>query len=162
MQIYIRPLSPALRRPPRELKAFAKVTLAPGESATLTFPLTARDFCHFDPSENRFVLRARGFVVEAAASSRDVRLSAPLDCQPEPEALPPLRTTTPADQLLAHPALTARVTAALQACLPLTEPQAADLVTRARGSFLGLYDTLTWYLGPDLSEPRLQEALDRA
>lgn len=159
VQIYIRPLAPALPRPIRELKAFAKVHLAPGASATLSFALTARDFSHFDPAEDRFVLRDRGFVVEAAASSRDIRQTAPLDCQPMPAPLPPLATTTPADVLLAHPLRAAQVQAALMACLNLTEPQAQALTTRAAGSFLGLYDTLTWYVGGDLLEPALQAAL---
>lgn len=161
VQLYIRPLDPALRRPPRELKAFAKVDLQPGESTTLTFPLTDRDFCHFDPAEGRFVLRAEGFVIEAAASSRDIRLSERIDCLAEPAAPPPLRTGTPADVLLAHPPSARIVAEALTRCLPLSEPEADALVGRCRGSFLGLYDTLTWYVGPELSEAAFQAELDR-
>lgn len=161
VQIYVRPVDPALQRPPRELRAFAKVALDPGESATLTFPLTARDFCHFDPAEGRFVLRGGGFVIEAAASSRDIRLSAPLGCVSEPAIAPPLRCDTPADRLLAHVPSARCVARALALCLPLSPEEADRLVVRCSTSFLGLYDTLTWYVGTDLSEASLQAALDR-
>ncbi|WP_426034697.1 beta-glucosidase [Cypionkella sp. TWP1-2-1b2] len=76
VQLYIRPLNSSLRRPLRELKAFGKIALNPGDTATLTLTLTPRDFSHFDPTEGRFVLRGDAFLVEAAASSRDIRLTA--------------------------------------------------------------------------------------
>lgn len=160
VQIYIRPHTPALPRPRRELKAFAKVFLTPGQSATVTFPLTARDFSAFDPTENRFTLRDSGFAVEAAASSRDIRLTADLGCESEPAVAPRLRTTTPADQLLSHPDGAALVARALTRCLPIDAAAAMALVDRCRTSFLGLYDTLSWYVGTDLTEPALQAALD--
>lgn len=44
VQLYIAPPEGAVYRPARELKGFGKVFLNPGESETLTFPLTERSF----------------------------------------------------------------------------------------------------------------------
>lgn len=63
VQIYIEPVDPTVQRPIRELKAFRKLELDPGTSATVSFELSARDFAYYDPSDlawpelvgNRFV-----------------------------------------------------------------------------------------------------------
>lgn len=44
VQCYVAPESPRLARPPKELKAFAKVWLRRGETTTLEFVLEARAF----------------------------------------------------------------------------------------------------------------------
>ncbi len=162
VQLYIRPINPSLRRPIRELKAFGKIALNPGESGTITLTLTPRDFSHFDPDEGRFVLRGDGFIVEAAASSRDIRLTASLQGYHQPKAPLPLHTTTAANKLLADPRAEAAVLAALCANLPMTKPQAQTLIDNSRTSFLSLYDTLSWYIADSLPEAALQQALDAA
>lgn len=162
VQLYIRPLNPALHRPLRELKAFGKIALNPGETGTLTLSLTPRDFSHFDPTEGRFVLRGDGFVIEAAASSRDIRLSAQLDGYHEPSPPIPLLTTTAANKLLADPRAEAALLAVLCTKLPMTTAQAQSLIDNSRSSFLGLYDTLSWYIADSLSETALQQAFDAA
>ncbi len=71
----------------RELKAFGKIVLNPGESGTLT--LTSRHFSHFVLTEGRFVLRGDAFMIKAAACGRDIRLTAPVQGyhQPAPPSL---------------------------------------------------------------------------
>ncbi len=162
VQLYIRPLSPALRRPLRELKAFGKIALNPGETGTLTLALTPRDFSHFDPSEGRFVLRGESFVIEAAASSRDIRLTAPVNGFHEASPPIPLLTTTAANKLLADPRAEAALLAVLCTALPMTKPQAQSLIDNSRSSFLSLYDTLSWYIADSLPEAALQQAFDAA
>ena len=51
VQIYVEPVSPAVLRPVRELKAFAKVTLDPGETATVALDLDARAFAYYDVAD---------------------------------------------------------------------------------------------------------------
>lgn len=48
VQVYVEPLDPEVVRPVRELKAFAKVALGPGESATVELELEARAFAYYD------------------------------------------------------------------------------------------------------------------
>lgn len=49
VQCYVVPIDPRLTRPLKELKAFAKTTLEPGTSATVTFELDDRAFSYWDP-----------------------------------------------------------------------------------------------------------------
>jgi beta-glucosidase len=51
VQCYVAPPASPLVRPPRELKAFAKVRLEPGESATVTLELDERAFAYWDPGD---------------------------------------------------------------------------------------------------------------
>ena len=62
-------------RPVRELKGFAKVQLAPGETKTVTIPLGERSFEFFDPKTNQWTIAPGTFDVFIGASSRDLRLS---------------------------------------------------------------------------------------
>ncbi|MDZ4862920.1 MAG: beta-glucosidase BglX [Gemmatimonadota bacterium] len=47
VQLYLRDLAASVTRPVRELKAFEKVRLAPGEQRTIAFRLTARDLAFY-------------------------------------------------------------------------------------------------------------------
>ena len=48
LQCYVAPLAPRLMRPPKELAAFAKVRLDPGETATVGIELDDRAFAYWD------------------------------------------------------------------------------------------------------------------
>jgi beta-glucosidase len=73
VQVYVGDPEAAVLRPTRELKAFGKVTLEPGESRTLTFTLGARDLSYWHPALRRWVVGGGRTVVEVGASSRDIR-----------------------------------------------------------------------------------------
>jgi beta-glucosidase len=51
VQCYVAPVAPRLVRPPKELKAFAKVWLDPGESTTVSLDLDERAFAFWDPGD---------------------------------------------------------------------------------------------------------------
>jgi beta-glucosidase len=51
VQLYVAPMSPRLVRPAKELKAFAKVRLGPGESTTVSLELDDRSFAYWDPGQ---------------------------------------------------------------------------------------------------------------
>lgn len=71
VQLYVEPLQPRLSRPRRELKAFAKVWAAPGETVAARLVLEPRSFAYWDPgSAEHAHLRSRlgpGEVVPAEA-----------------------------------------------------------------------------------------------
>ena len=48
VQVYVAPRTPRLARPPKELKAFAKVRLLPGESIQVELVLDDRSFAYWD------------------------------------------------------------------------------------------------------------------
>ena len=73
VQVYVHDQESALERPEKELKAFAKVDLAPGESETVTLELGRDAFSYYDPARPGWVLEPGAFTVLVGASSRDVR-----------------------------------------------------------------------------------------
>jgi len=73
VQLYLRDPECSLSRPPRELKGFRKVSLAPGETQTVTFALTIRDLAFYDPARSGWVAEAGEFVALLGSSSRDIR-----------------------------------------------------------------------------------------
>ena len=74
VQVYVSDDESALPRPARELKAFDKVELAPGESADLTFVLGNGAFSFYDPAEKDWMLEPGTFTIQIGSSSRDIRL----------------------------------------------------------------------------------------
>ena len=51
VQLYVEPPPSELVRPPRELRAFAKVALGPGETETVSLELADRAFAYWDPGD---------------------------------------------------------------------------------------------------------------
>jgi beta-glucosidase len=60
-------------RPVKELKGFAKPVLAPGESRTVRFALSARDLAYFDVHVHDFVATPGVHRVYVGSSSADIR-----------------------------------------------------------------------------------------
>jgi beta-glucosidase len=76
VQLYVEPVGAGSARPPQELKAFAKVALAPGESRSVRLLLNARSFASYDPALPGWRVAAAEFGLHVAGSSRDRRQSA--------------------------------------------------------------------------------------
>jgi len=77
VQVYARDLEAGLLRPEKELKAFAKIGLAPGERETVKLPLTSESLAYFDDRTREWVAEAGEFEVLVGASSQDIRAMAP-------------------------------------------------------------------------------------
>jgi beta-glucosidase len=75
-QIYVAPGKARVPRPVRELKGFARVELAPGESRAVTVPLDARSFAYFDVAHRRWQADAGRYSVELGRSVQDIRAKA--------------------------------------------------------------------------------------
>ena len=65
-----------LMRPEKELKAFAKVALEPGETTTVTLTLNRESLAYYDDQARQWVAEAGEFEVLVGSSSRDIRASA--------------------------------------------------------------------------------------
>ncbi len=105
VQIYVAPPQGAVFRPVRELRGFTKVSLAPGESKRVEISLDARAFSYYNVSRMDWAVPEGTYTVEAASSSRDIRLAAQILVHGENEAdAPDLRETAPAYYALpGHP-----------------------------------------------------------
>ena len=102
VQVYVADPEATVQRPTRELKAFAKVTLAPGESRAVTFTLVGRDLSFWHPQLRRWVVEGGRFVVSVGASSRDLRGSVELEVTGE-DLRPPLTQWSTLGEWMEHP-----------------------------------------------------------
>jgi beta-glucosidase len=81
VQCYVHDAEAAVERPEQELKAFAKVALEPGESATVTLQLDRRAFAFWDPVVDDWVVEPGEFEVRVGTSSRDIAQVVTLRCE---------------------------------------------------------------------------------
>jgi len=75
VQLYVGDDEARVERPVRELKAFAKVALEPGESRTVTFRLGPRDFAFYDAGAGVWRVEAGSFTLWAGFSAADLPCS---------------------------------------------------------------------------------------
>ncbi len=73
VQVYVHDRKSGLVRPPKELKAFAKVALQPGETKTVTLPLDFRAFAYYHPAYRQWITEDGEFDLLIGASSADIR-----------------------------------------------------------------------------------------
>ncbi len=81
VQLYVAPPASALFKAAQELKGFEKFVLKPGERATATFTLTARDLAFYDVRHQAWRTENGVYGVRICASSRDVRCEATLHAE---------------------------------------------------------------------------------
>lgn len=86
VQVYVRDVHATVARPEKELKAFAKVELAPGQTQTLTFTLNREAFWFFDTAANAWAVEPGEFEILVGASSADIRLRGQVTLDPEKRA----------------------------------------------------------------------------
>lgn len=73
-QVYVSQLEPRLTRPPKELKAFAKVWLAAGETRTVALNLEPRAFAPYDPETGTWPIDPGAYDVLVGRSAGDIRV----------------------------------------------------------------------------------------
>ncbi|KAK3312130.1 glycoside hydrolase superfamily [Apodospora peruviana] len=74
-QLYLTLPASAPSVPPKQLRGFAKLKLAPGASGTATFTLRRRDLSYWDVRTQNWIVPTGSFGVSLGASSRDIRLT---------------------------------------------------------------------------------------
>lgn len=73
VQLYVQDIAARLARPEKELKAFAKVYLEPGETKTVSFTLNQKSLAYYDPAASGWVAEAGAFEVLIGSSALDIR-----------------------------------------------------------------------------------------
>ena len=79
VQLYVGDDEARVARPVRELRAFAKVALEPGESRTVSFKLEQRDFAFYDVDAGLWRVEAGSFTIWAGFSATDLPYQAKLE-----------------------------------------------------------------------------------
>ena len=64
--------------PPQQLKGFRKVALAPGQSTSVVFELSARGFSFFDVTSRSWKMATGDFALKAGSSPRNLLLGGSL------------------------------------------------------------------------------------
>jgi beta-glucosidase len=91
LQLYIHPTRSTEMRPDKELKAFRKVRLKPGESTDVTMTLDHAAFEYWSSISKKWTLEPATFRIIVGSSSRDLRLAYDLDLS-HPERSAPAGT----------------------------------------------------------------------
>jgi beta-glucosidase len=78
-QLYVSDPSAKVERPERELKGFAKLRLAPGETQHVKLELDARAFSYWDEAAHKWTIDPGKFVIRVGDSSENTPLSAEVD-----------------------------------------------------------------------------------
>ena len=90
VQVYIAKPGAEIFRPAQELKAFARVPLAAGESRTVTLPLDDKAFRYWNTRTDGWEIESGRYEVRVGVSSADIRLTADVDIRgtnaPDPYA----------------------------------------------------------------------------
>jgi len=81
IQLYVRYPESKVARPVKELRGFQRVSLAPGESKTVTFTLDARQLAYY--GESGFVVEPGTVQVLIGSSSADIRLTGEFQARPD-------------------------------------------------------------------------------
>ncbi|WP_308166587.1 glycoside hydrolase family 3 N-terminal domain-containing protein [Nocardia albiluteola] len=111
-QVFVADPESELMRPVHELKGFARITLEPGESRSVTVELDRRAFAYWHPGKSDWHVEGGEFVIQVAASSADIRLAQRIRLSGEPLRRP-LDATAPTAAWLADPYVGPRIRAVL-------------------------------------------------
>lgn len=103
VQLYVRDVESAVRRPVRELRAFEKIALQPGEIKIVTFTLDKRAFAYWEPKCHDFFVESGEYVIEIGESCRDIRITQPVQVEGTIELPFTVTENTTIGQLLKHP-----------------------------------------------------------
>jgi len=75
VQLYLGLPETAVNQPPRWLRAFEKIALAPGDTKRVQLPINRRDLSYWDVGQGRWVVADGCYSIMVGASSRDIRVS---------------------------------------------------------------------------------------
>ena len=131
-------------RPAHELRGFAKILLAPGETGAVTIDIGPRDLAFWNARASRWQIDPGTYVLEVGASSRDIRLR--MDVRsPGDGVVDPLRLDSTLGEWAQHP-VTAPMVRALREGLPAElQDTAPELAAMAQAT--PVMKLTTWGLG---------------
>ena len=81
VELYVHDGHPSVDRPVQELKAFQRVTLASGETKTVSFTLDRSALAFYSAAKKDWIVEPGQFEVRVGSSSRDVRLRGSFDVE---------------------------------------------------------------------------------
>ena len=159
VQVYVREQRPRVVRPEKDLKAFAKVTLQPGEEKTVSFSLEERDFAYYDTMERTWVVNSGKFDILVGASSQDIRLMQTIDLHDPKTVVPRLTRDSLLKEFKNHPKGKVFYPA-LIAAFGMGDPDQGDMAVRAFLEDMPVYKVSAFSEG-HFTEEKLNEILSK-
>jgi beta-glucosidase len=88
VQVYVSLPGSAVRRAPRELRAFASVAIDAGETREVRLTVEREDLAYWDTRLGRWIVEGGEYLIEVGSSSRDVRASVTVHVAGDPARVP--------------------------------------------------------------------------
>ncbi|ROO87866.1 beta-glucosidase [Actinocorallia herbida] len=120
VQLYVHDTESTVHRPAQELKGFARVRLAPGQSCDAELRLDRRSFAVYDVATGSWLVETGGFELRVGASSRDIRASITVHVESDDVITPVPAPSGPVATGEEMAALLQRPVPALRPLLPYT------------------------------------------
>ncbi|HYG58697.1 MAG TPA: glycoside hydrolase family 3 C-terminal domain-containing protein [Symbiobacteriaceae bacterium] len=157
VQVYVRDLESRLVRPVKELKAFAKVRLEPGEAKAVRLTLQPRDFACWDSRRCFWYTESGDFEILVGSASDQIRLRAGVTMH-SAQHPPEFTLLSPVKHLLADPAARAMLVDAF-AATPGGAMLTHDMIVGLIGDFP--LRKLVQMLGVPISDDQVSALLAR-
>jgi beta-glucosidase len=139
VQVYTSLPGSAVTRAPREVKAFASVALAAGETCEVILTVRRKDLAYWDIRVDSWVVEGGAYLLDVAASSRDVRSSVAVQVDGDQVTIPLSRASSIGEVMadpVAGPMLHSAIASMMQGVggAAAIMPEGAD-ITRMLDSF---------------------------
>ncbi|MFB4303858.1 glycoside hydrolase family 3 C-terminal domain-containing protein [Actinomadura sp. NTSP31] len=125
VQLYIAPGRAPVQRPVRELRAFTKVALAPGESTRVEMPLSRRAFAYYDVEASRWTVAPGEYTVQIGESAARIVAQQTITLTGQSLAKP-LSLESPLKDWFDHPVAGPRLLDALSENLTAEQKEQAE------------------------------------
>ena len=76
VQLYVQHMGSKVERPKKDLRGYLRVTLAPGETRTVSLPLAAASLAYWNADTHGWVVESEPVKLQVGSSSADIRLEA--------------------------------------------------------------------------------------
>ena len=161
VQAYVASISPKFARPPRELKAFAKVQLEAGKALDVRLSIPYADLAYWNPELRAWAIDSGEYELAIGKSSRDICLVGRFSVSGEAPRSAVLRLDSVHADLFANPVAVELYKEFLYEKGILNKDNERKVLAVMKSSFVGIYSHLTGLLYQRLSRSEVQELLDR-
>ncbi len=79
VQLYVSKIGSVVERADKELKAFKKIDIAVGETATVTLTIPVKDLAYYDVKTSKWIVEPGKYKLLAGTSSRDIEQSSAIE-----------------------------------------------------------------------------------
>ena len=160
IQIYVTDKESRLRRPEKELKAFKKVELFPGETTTVSFELGYRDFAYYDPDASDWIVEEGTFIIHAAASAGDIRQSVSVEVTEAKKKFRKIYLDSQHTAVFENPKAKQMYMDFLVKAGVISVEKVQIMEPLLMGNYMGIYNVVTSLLGGNVTKEEMQAVLD--